>query len=458
MKRNPAADRSPARCAQRHRDGFVIDADLERLLHRERVVDSVVVSLECIENSIDCGFVAWPFSGTTICSTVARDPRSRQFSNGCALLWSRIAEPFCREKQSILRALHVAVYDASMLPRVFVSSSIEDLHHLRDAIRDVISELSFQPVMSEYGDVGYLPNRSAAESCYNAVRQCQIAILILGKRYGSVVEDGRSITHTEFVAARDSRLPVICLVDREVLIYKRMFDANRQRDTLIVPGMENPEKIFAFMDEIGSSPVNNTVLPFTSTHEARSLVKGQISHIVGELFSRPQDPIVADIRELMADLKTLRHEFAIGKQAPHFMRAARFLLNEHNAAYREIVEALFGTIENGIPELLDCSLFDEVAAKVTGRAPELLPVASWNEADQWIAAHESELGYWAIYDPSEQPDLPTASVFAILTSGERAYGNQLMLQDCQKWHDELRRFARSADASVIETSTIETSA
>ena len=43
-----------------------------------------------------------------------------------------------------------------MIPNVFVSSTIQDLHHLRDAIREAIVDLAFSPVMSEYGDIGYV--------------------------------------------------------------------------------------------------------------------------------------------------------------------------------------------------------------------------------------------------------------------------------------------------------------
>ena len=42
-----------------------------------------------------------------------------------------------------------------MIPRVFVSSTIKDLQHVRDAIRELIMELGYQPAMSEHGEVGY---------------------------------------------------------------------------------------------------------------------------------------------------------------------------------------------------------------------------------------------------------------------------------------------------------------
>ncbi|MCJ7812359.1 DUF4062 domain-containing protein, partial [bacterium] len=43
-----------------------------------------------------------------------------------------------------------------MIPNVFISSTIKDLHYLRDAIRDLVKELGYRPIMSEYGDIGYI--------------------------------------------------------------------------------------------------------------------------------------------------------------------------------------------------------------------------------------------------------------------------------------------------------------
>jgi len=337
-----------------------------------------------------------------------------------------------------------------VLPLVFVSSTIEDLQHLRDAIRDAIIDLAYQPVMSEYGDIGYLTDRSAAESCYLTARECQIAILILGKRYGSIGDDGRSVTHNEFMAAREHQVPVICLVDREVLTYKKLFEANA--GTLKIPGMESPERTFGLIDEIAKATTNNAVLGFATVHEAKALVKSQIAHKVGNLLRRSQDPIGADVRELLAELKTVRHEIAIGTQAPQFMRAARFLLNEANDEYREIIEWLFGSIENGIPVLLESALFDEVIAKATGRPPSIVGVSTWNEADAWAAARENELLHYLIYGSPEEPERPTASLFALTISRDTVYVNEGMRRQGQLWHSAVREFsiAKPEDSPVPE--------
>lgn len=332
-----------------------------------------------------------------------------------------------------------------MVPYVFVSSTIDDLHHLRDALRDAIIELAYHPVLSEYGDVGYLPTKSAVESCYFTMRECQIAVLILGKRYGSVMEDGRSVTHSEFLAARQAQVPVICLVDREILAYKKVFDSNRGLG-ITVPGMDAAEKTFALIDEITRAAANNAVLGFTTVGEARSLLKGQLAHMTGDFLRRGQDPVKADVRDVLAEIKTLRHELTAGtdRRAPLFMRAVRYLLDESHAAYREVVEVLFDTIEAAVPELLAHASFGDVVVKAVGQAPELLPYRSWNEIQAYINANDANLYSWYVTGPEEQADEPLSAFIAVEITRQKCFLNDRMAADAQVWHREFREFVNAA--------------
>src|SRR5260221_14338558 len=124
-----------------------------------------------------------------------------------------------------------------MIPTIFVSSTIRDLQHLRDAVRDAISELEYIAVMSEYGDIGYLPNLSAPDSCYAAVRDCQLAVLIVGKRYGDPDEGGLSVTHKEFRTIKEAKIPLVTLIEKETWTFKRVYDANTGARAGTFPGM-----------------------------------------------------------------------------------------------------------------------------------------------------------------------------------------------------------------------------
>ena len=246
-----------------------------------------------------------------------------------------------------------------MKPNIFISSTIHDLGHLRDSIRDLISELGYNPVMSEYGDVGYLPTESAEDSCYIAMRDCQMSIMIIGKRYGSISENGNSITHNEFRTARERNVPVIFLVNEEVLSYKRVFEANGKNSKMNFPGMENPSKIFELIKEFSESKLNNGLITFTNVQSAKNNLKNQLAHIVGDLLKKRFDPIQGEIKDILSEITTLRHILLKNEQeiAQQFSVAFRFLLNEENEYLKDISETISGSLEKAVPELLKQNSF-----------------------------------------------------------------------------------------------------
>jgi hypothetical protein len=260
-----------------------------------------------------------------------------------------------------------------MIPNVFVSSTVEDLHHLRDAVRDVIADLAYIPVMSEYGDVGYLPSASAEDSCYLTIRQCQLAILLIGKRYGSIGKNDLSITHNEFRAARDQKLPVFCLIDQDVLSFKRVYDANTSKEGLSFPGMDNPQKTFDFIQEFLDSPVNNGFQPFSNVSETRFRLKVQLAHFVGDLLRSRFSPINSEIKDILSEIKTLRHELKVEpkSEALKFLKTIRFLLDDHYSNYRDLIKHLYASIDLAIPDINNSDTFEEFVLKATGAKLEI---------------------------------------------------------------------------------------
>jgi hypothetical protein len=232
-----------------------------------------------------------------------------------------------------------------MIPSVFVSSTVRDLHHLRDSLRDCINDLGYNPVMSDYGEIGYLPELTAETSCYNAMISVQLAILIIGKRYSEPASNDVSVTENEYRTALKKKIPIITLVDREVMAYKRVFDSNKEpaKKKVNFPGMDRPELTFAFIDSVTRSPYNNGILEYGTTSEARRLVKQQLAHLFASLLARHYDPVQAEIKDVIAEIHTLRRD--IGKPTQHkssreFLAVYRFLLAEKNSSFRSLLEAL----------------------------------------------------------------------------------------------------------------------
>jgi hypothetical protein len=249
----------------------------------------------------------------------------------------------------------------------------------RDPLRDVVLELAYNPVMSEYGDIGYLPTYTAEGSCYVTLGQCHLAIIIVGRRYGSISENGLSVTHNEFRTARSQGIPIVSLVDSEVIAYKKIFDTNNTGEGFSTLGMDAPPKTFGFIEEIATSPRNNGMLLYTTVAEARRHLKRQFAHFFGELLTGHFDPIEADVKDVLSEIKTLRHEIVRDGVVSdnRFLKAVRFLIDDTDDAsqYRGLLKAILRTpIDSAVPMLTASDSFDAVALKITGQPLEVVPI------------------------------------------------------------------------------------
>ena len=245
-----------------------------------------------------------------------------------------------------------------------VSSTIHDLLYLRESIREAILELSYNPILSEYGDIGYLPSVTAEKSCYISIQDCQLTVLIIGKRYGTIAANGLGVTHNEFNHAQIRRTPIVTLVDKDVLTFKRVFDLNDQEiPKKGFPGMDHPEKSFSLIQQINNSEFNNGILPYTSASDAREHFKKQLAHLFRELLKSRYEYISPEIKDILSEIKTLKHELLKGKvdEPKAFLRATRFLLNKRSSQYCQLIEKTLGDVEVGIPLLIKSTSFKDFA-------------------------------------------------------------------------------------------------
>jgi len=273
-----------------------------------------------------------------------------------------------------------------MIPNVFVSSTIEDLQHLRDAIRETIIELGYNPIMSDYGDICYLLTKSAEDSCYVTMPECQLAVLIIGKRYGSKSQNNLSVTHNEFRKAKEHRIPTISIIDQEVLSFKRVYDVNTKKGSNTdFPGMDSPVDTFSFISEVMNCPTNNGILPYDSATKAKGQLKKQIAQLFGNLLTIRFDPIKVQMMDVLSEIKTLRHELLKdkGTEPIRYLKGTRFILseNENIKDLRHLSERISGGLDIAIPRLLESSTFEEFI-RHSGGTLEILEDKDLNYASQ----------------------------------------------------------------------------
>jgi hypothetical protein len=101
------------------------------------------------------------------------------------------------------------------MTKVFISSVMHNFETLRQAARNAVEGLRQKPIMAE--DFGAKPYSSKV-ACTEGVRQSDIYVGVLGRKYGFVTAAGVAVTEEEFAEARKQGLPILWFVqnvDRE---------------------------------------------------------------------------------------------------------------------------------------------------------------------------------------------------------------------------------------------------
>ena len=131
---------------------------------------------------------------------------------------------------------------------IFISSTCYDLSQVRQDLRDFISGLGHNPMMSEQNDFPIEPQLDNWENCINAVKKyADIFVLIIGNRYGAVGETGKSITNTEYLTAVQKGIPIYTFSLKQMTTLLPMWERNPDAD--YSHAVDNP-KIFEFLADV----------------------------------------------------------------------------------------------------------------------------------------------------------------------------------------------------------------
>lgn len=123
--------------------------------------------------------------------------------------------------------------DERAILRVFVSSTYEDMIEYRDAVSEALNSIEQLPVGMEHFVAS--PEKSL-EVCLSDVRRCQLYILVIGMRYGSVdLGTGKSYTELEYEEAVKYNIPVLAFVidEAKCAILPKFVDVGEKAQKLL---------------------------------------------------------------------------------------------------------------------------------------------------------------------------------------------------------------------------------
>ena len=117
-------------------------------------------------------------------------------------------------------------------PVVFVSSTCYDLKQIRSDMKAFFeNHYGFDAMLSEFDSFPIDPCVGSFENCLNNVDQCaDLFVLIVGNRYGHILESGKSITNLEYLHAKAKGIPVYVFVSKQIINTLPIWRANKTGD------------------------------------------------------------------------------------------------------------------------------------------------------------------------------------------------------------------------------------
>lgn len=173
-------------------------------------------------------------------------------------------------------------------PRVFISSTFYDLKYAREDLGEFIRGFGFEPIRSESGNVGYTPGVELDESCYAAMQDSDMAVLIVGGRYGSPAsgetpsEDAfrkfSSVTYNEFKTAVANNVPIYVFIEDGVYDMYRFYRKNKKtietENTNLDFGAVDNINVLRFIDDIHQVP-KLSIFGFKTIAELKDILRLQ---------------------------------------------------------------------------------------------------------------------------------------------------------------------------------------
>ena len=103
--------------------------------------------------------------------------------------------------------------EKNAIHRVFISSTFEDMQEYRNVVADALTSIEHLPIRMEHFVAEAQPS---LDVCLANVRRCDLLVLLIGMRYGSVDKNtGKSFTELEYEEAKRNNIPILVFIINE---------------------------------------------------------------------------------------------------------------------------------------------------------------------------------------------------------------------------------------------------
>ena len=216
---------------------------------------------------------------------------------------------------------------------VFVSSTCYDLSQIRNDIKQCILDLGHNPILSELKDFPIDPKLSSSENCINAVKnEADIFILIIGNKYGSVLESGKSITNTEFLTAVNKGIPIYTFALKQMTTILPLWERNPDADFSYV--VDN-NKVFEFLADVRKKR-GLWNFEFEKAQDIVEILKSQFSNLFHDALKTQRMVEASDATGLYQRISSRAAEIIMKKDSYFDIRFFQQSLMDEIEKYRDL--------------------------------------------------------------------------------------------------------------------------
>ncbi|MBD2839208.1 DUF4062 domain-containing protein [Pseudomonas sp. JM0905a] len=267
-------------------------------------------------------------------------------------------------------------------PRVFISSTYFDLKNVRADLERFIRTQGYEPVLNERGHIAYGNKEKLEEYCYKEIQISDILVSIVGGRFGSQSRsDSHSISNLELKTAIDLGKQVYIFIDRAVYNEFRTYERNKGNKEISYASVDD-RRIFSFIEEIQSLPINNPISSFETSSEITEYLKEQWSGLFQRLLSEnSKQKEIAALDEIRTTAKTLNQlvSFLVEERKNGDQAFKEILLSNH-PAFNEIKSLI------NIPYRIFFSNINELDELLKARSFNPVDEENWDTKDymEWL--------------------------------------------------------------------------
>ena len=161
-------------------------------------------------------------------------------------------------------------------PRVFISSTYYDLKQTREDLASFLTNLGYEPVRNEEGNIPYGNDGTLDQYCYKEIQNIDIFVSIIGGRFGSHSQNGRwSISNEELRTAINNKKQVYIFIDASVAAEYETYLLNKGGSTNYK--YVDDIKIYEFIEEIKGLTSNNNIKEFSTSAQIQQYLKEQLA-------------------------------------------------------------------------------------------------------------------------------------------------------------------------------------